>query len=150
MLKVFMVVPFVALMLFASSSCGKTNNSELIPSEAIPQPPIIAEEHDTVFMVVEEMPEFQGGNAALLSFLAKNAKYPVTAKEKGIQGKVIARFCVNTDGSISRVTIIKGASPELDLEAIRVLKTLPSFKPGKQGGIPVPVWYAVPISFTLQ
>ncbi len=102
------------------------------------------------FVVVEEMPMFPGGDAALLAYIAENTQYPEVAKENNIQGKVIVRFCVTSKGTVDRVSILKGVDPELDKEAIRVVQTLPSFKPGKQGGKPVPVWYMVPINFTLK
>lgn len=102
------------------------------------------------FVVVEEMPMFPGGDSALLSFIGKNTKYPEIAKVNGVQGRVIARFCVTETGGIDRVSILKGVSTELDEEAMRVVKSLPVFKPGKQGGKPVPVWYMVPITFSLS
>jgi periplasmic protein TonB len=102
------------------------------------------------FVVVEEMPMFPGGEVALLSYIAEHTQYPEVAKENNIQGKVIVRFCVTSKGGVDKVEILKGVDPELDKEAIRVVKTLPAFKPGKQGGKPVPVWYMVPINFTLK
>jgi protein TonB len=102
------------------------------------------------FVVVEEMPMFPGGDAELLKYIAANTIYPEVAKENNIQGRVIVRFCVTAKGGVSQVSILKGVDPELDAEAIRVVNTLPEFKPGKQGGKPVPVWYMVPITFTLK
>lgn len=102
------------------------------------------------FVVVEEMPMFPGGEAALLAYIAEHTQYPEVAKENNIQGKVIVRFCVTSKGGVDKVEILKSVDPELDKEAIRVVKTLPAFKPGKQGGKPVPVWYMVPINFTLK
>lgn len=102
------------------------------------------------FVVVEEMPMFPGGDPALLQFIAENTQYPEVAKENNIQGRVIVRFCVTSKGTVDRVSVLKGVDPELDKEAIRVVQTLPSFKPGRQGGKPVPVWYMVPINFTLK
>jgi protein TonB len=104
----------------------------------------------TPFVVVEEMPMFPGGDAELLKYIALNTQYPEVAKENNIQGRVIVRFCVTSKGGVSQVSILKGVDPELDKEAIRVVNTLPTFKPGKQGGKPVPVWYMVPITFTLK
>lgn len=103
-----------------------------------------------VFVVVEEMPMFPGGEPALLAFIAEHTQYPEVAKENNIQGKVIVRFCVTPKGGVDKVSILKGVDPELDKEAIRVVNTLPTFKPGKQGGKPVPVWFMVPINFTLK
>lgn len=102
------------------------------------------------FVVVEEMPMFPGGETALLQYISENTIYPEVAKENNIQGRVIVRFCVNSTGGVSQISVLKGVDPELDEEAIRVVSTLPKFKPGKQGGKPVPVWYMVPITFTLK
>ncbi len=102
------------------------------------------------FVVVEEMPQFPGGDAELLKFIGEHTQYPEIAKENNIQGKVIVRFCVTPKGGVNQVSVLKGVDPELDKEAMRVVTTLPPFKPGKQGGKPVPVWYMVPIAFTLK
>jgi protein TonB len=109
-----------------------------------------AEPEEIPFVVVEEMPMFPGGDAELLKYIGLNTVYPDIAKENNIQGRVIVRFCVTAKGGVSQVSILKGVDPELDKEAIRVVNTLPAFKPGKQGGKPVPVWYMVPITFTLK
>jgi TonB family protein len=110
-----------------------------------------AEEVDVApFVVVEEMPMFPGGDGELLKFITANTNYPEVAKTNNIQGRVIIRFAVTAKGSVSKVSVLKGVSPELDAEAIRVVEALPEFNPGKQGGKPVPVWYMVPITFTLK
>lgn len=108
------------------------------------------EQSETPFVVVEEMPMFPGGDIALLNYIFENTRYPETAKKQNIQGKVIIRFCVTSDGNVSMASVLKGVSPELDTEAMRVVNTLPAFKPGRQGGKAVPVWYMVPIAFTLK
>jgi protein TonB len=113
---------------------------EVQEEEAEPEP----------FVVVEEMPMFPGGDAELLKYIGEHTVYPEVAKENNIQGRVIIRFCVTAKGGVSQVSVLKGVDPELDKEAIRVVNTLPAFKPGKQGGKPVPVWYMVPITFTLK
>jgi protein TonB len=102
------------------------------------------------FIVVEEMPEPQGGISGLLKYIAENVIYPEVAQENNIEGKVIVRFCVTSKGGVDQVSVLKGVDPALDAEAIRVVKTLPAFKPGKQGGKPVPVWYSVPIVFQIN
>jgi protein TonB len=104
----------------------------------------------TPFVVVEEMPMYPGGDAELLKYIAEHTTYPTVAKENNVQGRVIVRFCVTSKGGVNQVSILKGVDPELDAEAMRVVKTLPAFKPGRQGGKPVPVWYMVPITFTLN
>jgi TonB family protein len=105
---------------------------------------------DGAFQKVDVMPEFPGGDAALLKYVAETIVYPKEAKEKGIQGRVITRFMVKTDGSVSDVSIEKGVNPALDNEALRVVKTLPKFTPGELNGKKVPVWYMIPISFALN
>jgi TonB family protein len=102
------------------------------------------------FIVVEEMPEFPGGTSELQKYIIENTRYPENAKNQSIQGKVIIRFCVKADGGVSMASVLKGVSPDLDAEAVRVVNSLPAFKPGKQGGKAVPVWYMVPIAFTLK
>ncbi|MEI8224879.1 MAG: energy transducer TonB [Bacteroidota bacterium] len=104
----------------------------------------------TPFVVVEEMPMFPGGETELLKYISEHTQYPEVAKENNIQGRVVVRFCVTSKGGVNQVSILKGVDAELDKEAIRVVNTLPTFKPGKQGGKPVPVWYMVPITFTLK
>ncbi len=109
------------------------------------------EEEDTqVFFIVEEMPEFPGGELALRQFIANSVKYPVIAQENGIQGRVYVTFVVDADGSISEPRIARGVDPSLDKEALRVVSMLPKWKPGKQRGKPVRVSYTVPINFQLQ
>ena len=107
-------------------------------------------EEAQVFFIVEEMPEFPGGELALRKFIANAIKYPVIAQENGIQGKVYVTFVVDRDGGISDAKIARGVDPSLDKEALRVVSTLPKWKPGKQRGKPVRVSYTVPISFVLQ
>jgi protein TonB len=129
---------------------------EVQNTEVVEQVEVVKEEvqqddpEATPFVVVEEMPMFPGGDAALLKYIGENTNYPDIAKENNIQGRVIVRFCVTSKGGVSQVSILKGVDPELDAEAIRVVNTLPKFKPGKQGGKPVNVWYMVPITFTLK
>ena len=120
-----------------------------IPEEA-PQEETEEEAPQEVFVVVEEMPSFPGGDVELFKFIYANIVYPEIAKENNIQGKVILRFCVTSKGSVDQVTVTRGIDPSLDEEAIRVIKMLPLFKPGKQGGKPVNVWYSLPISSQLK
>ena len=101
------------------------------------------------FVVVEEMPMYPGGESELLKFIAENTQYPEAAKAEKIQGKVIVRFIVNTDGDTEGISVIKGVHPLLDAEAMRVIGMMTGFKPGMQGGKAVPVWYMVPINFVL-
>jgi protein TonB len=108
------------------------------------------EEEAQVFFIVEDMPEFPGGEMALRTYIANAIKYPVIAQENGIQGKVYVTFVVGKDGSVSNASIARGVDPSIDKEALRVINTLPKWKPGKQRGKPVNVSYTVPINFQLQ
>ena len=103
-----------------------------------------------VFDVVEEMPQYPGGPQALFKFLGENVHYPEEAEKAGIQGRVIATFIVEKDGSISQPTVVKSVDPLLDAEAIRVISAMPNWKPGKQNGKVVRVKYTVPLSFNLD
>ena len=103
-----------------------------------------------VFDVVEEMPQYPGGNAALMEFLGNNIKYPVVAEENGIQGRVVVTFVIERDGSVTDVKVEKSVDPSLDKEAIRVVKSMPRWIPGKQDGSPVRVKYTMPVTFKLQ
>ena len=103
-----------------------------------------------IHMVCEEMPEFPGGMRECMNFLGKNVKYPATAQEKGIQGRVIVQFVVNRDGSIVEPKVVRGVDPELDAEALRVISIMPKWKPGKQKGEAVRVKYTIPVMFRFQ
>lgn len=108
------------------------------------------EEENKVFDVVEQMPSFPGGNAALMNYLSQNIKYPVIAEENGIQGRVIVQFVVGKDGHISDVRVAKSVDPSLDKEAVRVVKGMPRWIPGKQNGQAVTVRYTLPVTFRLN
>ena len=123
--------------------------------EVVIAPPVEApkeeEEEEVIFMVVESMPEFPGGQQALFKYLGENVKYPVIAQENGIQGRVVCQFVVNKDGSIVDVVVVRSSGDaSLDKEAIRVINSMPKWKPGKQRGKPVRVKYTVPVNFRLQ
>ena len=107
-------------------------------------------DEDVTFIVVEQMPQFPGGQNALFKFLSENVKYPLIARENKIQGRVVCQFVVNKDGSISDVEVTQsGGDASLDKEAVRVLKAMPNWIPGKQKGKPVRVKYTVPVTFRL-
>jgi protein TonB len=107
-------------------------------------------EEAPIFTVVESMPEFPGGMQELYTFLGNNIKYPVMAKESGIQGKVYVTFVVEVDGSITDVRVLRGIGGGCDEEAVRVVQNMPKWTPGKQRGKPVRVQYNLPVRFTLQ
>jgi TonB family protein len=105
---------------------------------------------DDVFVIVEDMPEFPGGEKAFKQFVADNVNYPVQASDKGIQGRVYVQFVVNENGMVENPKVVRGVDPLLDEEAIRVISSMPAWKPGKQKGKAVKVSYTAPINFKLQ
>ena len=109
-----------------------------------------APEPEKVFDMVEQMPTFPGGQTELMAYLGKNIKYPTIAQENGTQGRVIIQFVVERDGSISDVHVARGVDPYLDKEAVRVVKSMPKWLPGKQNGKAVRVKFTVPVMFRLQ
>ena len=130
-------------------------NAEVDQNEVIEEyVPVEVEEEEVVeaeiFTVVEEMPEFPGGMAKLAEYLAKNIKYPQLARESGIQGRVFINFVVENDGSVTNVKVMRSLGGGCDEEAMRVVKSMPKWKPGKQRGKPVRVSYNLPVNFKLQ
>jgi len=109
-----------------------------------------AEVKDSIFQVVEEMPEFPGGQLSLLKWVANNIKYPEVAAQNGVEGRVFVQFVVDKDGGISNALVSRGVDSSIDNEALRVVNSLPKWKPGKQRGKPVRVAYTIPIKFELQ
>ena len=113
-----------------------------------PEPP--KQEENKIFTVVEQMPMFPGGDAALMQYLSSNIHYPAVAAENGVQGRVVVGFVVERDGSITDVNVMRSVDPSLDREAMRVVKNMPRWTPGKQNGSAVRVKYQVPVMFRLQ
>lgn len=123
----------------------RVHKDEIIVEEKSPEP--VKEE---IFTAVEQMPQFPGGEAELLKYIASHIKYPTMAAENNIQGRVVVKFVVNKNGKVGDVVVVRGKDPDLDKEAVRVVKTLPDFIPGKMNGQAVSVWYTLPINFKLQ
>ena len=117
--------------------------NEVIVEEKKPEP-------EQVFTAVEQMPQFPGGDVALMKYLNENINYPQVAMENGVQGRVIVQFVVTKNGTIGEVKIIRSVDRDLDKEAVRLCKSLPKFIPGKMNGQAVNVWYTLPITFKLQ
>jgi protein TonB len=114
------------------------------------QKTVVAKKNQKVFDVVEQMPEYPGGQAALFEYLSKNIKYPADAEKKKVEGKVFVTFVVDSDGKITDVSLLKKVFPSLDAEAIRVISAMPNWIPGRQKGQAVRVKYTVPIMFRLK
>ena len=130
-MRLLLILPvfILAFLVFPSNAAGQSTNEP--------------------YFAVDEMPVFPGGDVALLKYISNNMQYPENARDNNIEGKVIIRFCVTPDGTINQITVLKSVDSELDAEAVRVVKKLPTFKPGKKAGLPVPVWYMVPITFKM-
>jgi protein TonB len=130
-------------------------NADVQQDEVIEEyvaPEVVEEEvvEQEIFKIVEEMPAFPGGEAKLMEYVAKNVKYPQIARETGVQGRVYVNFVVEPDGSVSNVSVLRGIGGGCDEEAIRVVKSMPKWKPGKQRGKAVRVSYMLPVNFKLQ
>ena len=126
-------------------------NGEVLKAKEViaqPEPPKV--EENKVFDMVEEMPSFPGGPAALMQFLQSNTHYPAVAQENGVQGRVTVSFVVEKDGSITDVQVARSADPSLDKEAVRVVKSMPRWTPGRQNGSTVRVKFNVPVTFRLN
>lgn len=127
----------------------KTKEKELV------SPPMLitgaAKQNEVIecFVSPEQMAQFPGGDAALMKFIASHLQYPPMAQEQGIQGKCIVQFVVTMTGSIGEVKVVRSVSPEIDNEAVRVVRSLPAFTPGKAHGQPVNVWYTLPLTFKI-
>jgi len=153
------VPPVVAdTIMFEDSEQQMAIADESEPSAGDDELEVVNENHEEIqeeetaqepFLNVQEMPEPQGGEEGMYKFIAEHTRYPVIAYENNIQGKVFVRFCVTAKGTVEQVSILKGVDPDLDTEAMRVVKLFPPFRPGKQDGKPVPVWFIVPITFQI-
>jgi periplasmic protein TonB len=131
----------------SSPTIGVPTTTE-IPKEA---PPVEVPKEDTeVYQVVEQQAEFPGGTTELMKYLRDNIKFPAIARENGIQGRVVLKFVVEKDGSVNGITVLKSIHELLDKEAIRVVKSMPSWKAGKQGGRNVRSYFTLPVSFKLE
>ena len=134
-MKKFIIMALMALFGLTTVSAQKT---------------VVAKKNQQVFDVVEKMPEYPGGQAALFEYLNGNVKYPADAKKQKIEGRVLVTFVVNTDGSITDIEVVKKAFPSLDAEAVRVISGMPKWIPGEQKGKKVRVKYTVPLNFRLK
>lgn len=147
-MKNLLLFPFCIAASLSLSAQVDLDQSPPIPpvEQAVPEP-------EPVFTVVEQMPEFEGGNEALMSFISKNMVYPQSAADNQIQGTIYLSYVVRSDGSLSDINVLKNAprGPELDAEALRVLKlTKGKWRPGMQNGKPVSVYLSLPIKFSLR
>lgn len=115
-----------------------------------PEPEVVKQKEEQIFVAVEQQAEFPGGQAALMRWLSNNIRYPESAQQNDIQGRVVVKFVVEKDGSIGQATIAKGVDKDLDREAIRVVKKMPKWQPGKNNGVAVRSYFNLPVTFKLQ
>ena len=141
----FLIGILLTAILFTAFACNQKKLAKSQSSKVNPEQP-----QEIVFMEVEQMPEFPGGQLELRKFIAGSVKYPVEAMKNRIQGKVFVSFIIGKDGSVKNVKIVRGADPLLDAEGIRVVKSMPKWIPGKQKGKEVNVQYTIPINFALK
>jgi len=154
LLKALMIV-FSVIIISVTLSCGRNNNkrvaSDVPPTLEPPSPPKPSMTgSDTIWNYAGKMPVLPGNEEALFTYIGRNLRYPENAKKNNIQGKVVVKFCVTSKGDVTDHQVIESINPDLDEEALRVIKTIIRFEPGFHDGKPVSVWYEVPISFKLQ
>ena len=125
----------------------KTLKDEVVVEKPVEKPKEVKEE---VFRSVEQMPQFPGGEAALMKYLSSHINYPPMAAENNIQGRVVVQFVVDKTGRVGEVKVVRSVDKDLDKEAVRVCRSLPKFTPGRQNGQAVSVWYTLPVTFKLQ
>ena len=157
-LRVLLMLPAVAFAAVVASACKQDTNStedfNTVPqNEKITEWDVIEVEEaaDTTeaFMVIENMPQFPGGDEAMFEFFRNNVTYPENCIADSIQGRVIATFIVEKDGSITDIEVVRSVHPDLDAEAVRVINAMPAWNPGTQRGKPVRVMYTIPVLFKL-
>ncbi|MBT3303315.1 MAG: energy transducer TonB [Bacteroidetes bacterium] len=142
MIKLLSLFVFVCFSLMSSA---QTLDSNKIKGNTIP-----AEQEESIFIYTEEIPQFPGGEQAQMRFMSENIRYPEFERDSGIQGLVVASFIIEKDGRITDIKILKGVTPDIDKEVIRVLKKMPRWSPGKQKGKAVRVRINLPVRFTLN
>ena len=125
----------------------RTLKEEVVVEKPVEKPKEVKEE---VFRSVEQMPQFPGGEQALMKYLQSHINYPPMAAENNVQGKVVVQFVVDKTGKVGEVKVVRSVDKDLDREAVRVCKSLPKFTPGRQNGQAVSVWYTLPVTFKLQ
>ena len=152
--RLLATLPVLAFLLVANTKVAaqeaKAEKEDLAPTTVIRTVTVQKPDNDSVYQIVEEMPQFPGGEQAMMKYIAENVKYPEDAKEKNQSGRVFLSFVVEKDGRVDDVKVLKSVCESVDNEAVRVVKAMPNWKPGKQKGKPVRVSYCLPITFKLN
>lgn len=144
----------ITVFIFMMSTLVVTSgySQQTAPQSVIPPPPVEEAPQEEIFVVVEQMPEFPGGQAALMQYLSTHIQYPEECRKMGVEGKVFVKFIVDQTGNIINAQILRGIEDGklLEKEAIRVIQSMPQWKPGKNNGKNVSVYFTLPISFKLN
>jgi len=153
--NILLTLPVIVFMIFFVA-CSKeiaqikpNKEAKIVNTENIKKMSVISD-NDTVFYIVDKMPEFPGGEVGLRKYIAENTNYPKEAIKTGTEGRVYVRFAVAKTGSVEHISVVRSIDKLLDEEAVRVVKTLPEWKPAEQNGKKVNVWYTIPINFALK
>lgn len=143
---------FLSFLFLCGGVAMAQNNDALVPPVPSEEPQVdggTQVQSDPIYQVVEQMPEFPGGQAALMDYLKKNLRYPEIARDNEVQGRVIVRFVVNADGKIGDVVVLRDIGSGCGEEAKRVVASMPKWAPGRQNGKAVPTYFTLPITFRL-
>ena len=150
-MKKILFLSIVLLLLVCGTSMVVSQDKKIVVVTEEFEVEEVEEDEEQIFAIVENMPEFPGGQQAMMKFIAENTQYPAKAMEKGIQGRVFCQFVVEKDGRVSNIQVVRtSGDASLDKEAVRVISSMPKWNPGIQQGKPVRVVYTLPVSFRLQ
>ena len=148
--KYLLAFPIIALMLIGNAQNTFSQQKEKVEIASLTENPTTSEDQLPPFVMVEQMPQFPGGESAMMQYIGTNLKYPESAAKENIEGRVILRFVVTKTGDITDVSVLRGLDSRCDEEAMRVVRAMPKWTPGKQGGKDVDVYYTLPILYKLQ
>jgi len=151
-LKLLLFIPMLFVCICSANAQTPVYKSVPVSTDSMrkAKPDLDKPDKNGIYQVIEKMPQFPGGEKALLDFISHNLKYPIDAQEKGIQGRIIVRFVVTKMGKVENVEIVRGLHPSLDKEGVRVVSSLPDWIPGEQKGEKVSVYYVLPITYRLE
>ena len=148
--KYLLALPIIALMLIGNAQNTFSQQKEKVEIASLTENPTTSEDQLPPFVMVEQMPQFSGGESAMMQYIGTNLKYPESAAKENIEGRVVLRFVVTKTGDIKDVSVIRSLDSRCDEEAMRVVRAMPKWTPGKQGGKDVDVYYTLPVLYKLQ
>ncbi len=148
--KYLLALPIIALMLIGNAQNTFSQQKQKVEIASLTENPTTSEDQLHPFVMVEQMPQFSGGESAMMQYIGTNLKYPESAAKENIEGRVVLRFVVTKTGDIKDVSVIRSLDSRCDEEAMRVVRAMPKWTPGKQGGKDVDVYYTLPVLYKLQ